>query len=195
MTLNRVKLVLIAMLVIFIFIGCNNDTSKSVKPTATPKEVFANRYWATEENPWITKFIINDTTRKDMFFIKKASVKEGDSLFPDRLTQFSGLPKVLDKAIQIWFPGESKNFREEVLATFVAKMDLDLFIGYRSDNVVFAPWLFDFEDLKVSFTMDGIEKYDLFKMSYKKGDKIVLGNNGDTTGNSGMYVAFIKPKQ
>lgn len=103
----------------------------------------------------------------------------GDLIFGDREFTFTELPTELINGEIINTSCDSK-FTDADLANFTAGEDIDVYVGLDSRVTAAPAWLSDWTKTDLTATSSNDVTFIFYKNSFKKGEKITLGTNGQS---------------
>ncbi len=126
----------------------------------------------------ISNLIVNDTERSsDWKLSDKAAA--GSLLFGDREFTFKTLPNELNGAEQILTACNSK-FYENDAASFTASEDITVYIALDNRVEKLPSWMNSYEKTEMTTSYNDDFDFTFYKKDFAKGDKIILGANGQS---------------
>jgi len=125
-------------------------------------------------------------------WIEQGDLQAGKPMYGEEEILIKNVPEILNGADWIQTAYGSKNFTKDTIASFELKEDADVYIIHCKKIVNKPVWLSKYTRAEGIFeSVQG--NFELYKKSFRKGDVITLGNNGDT--RFPMYIVAIVPAQ
>lgn len=139
--------------------------------------------YADQTSSLIVEFSGKDATYTDLWSVEK-NIQPGDLMFSDRAFLIKTLPDKYKGMDWIKVSNDSKKSTKDVLATFKAGQNIDVYIAYDSRITAKADWLKNYQDTGDALVDNGETPltYVLLKKSFNKDETITLGNNGSSSG-------------
>ena len=128
---------------------------------------------------YFTNVSVNDGANPAYWSIG-SNAEVGSLIFGDRTFTFASLPDELNGAEILINSCDAKSCTTD-LATFTAGKDMDLFICLDNRVETLPAWLSDFTKLSSTVTTSNDVTYDIYTRSYKAGESITLGSNGQSS--------------
>ncbi len=126
----------------------------------------------------ISDLIVKDTERSsDWKLSDKAAA--GSLLFGDREFTFKSLPDELNGAEQILTACNSK-FYENDAASFIASEDITVYVALDNRVEKLPSWMNSYEKTDMTTSYNDDFEFTFYKKNFAKGDKIILGANGQS---------------
>ncbi len=123
-------------------------------------------------------------------WIEQGNLQAGKSMYGEEEILIKNVPDILQGADWIQTAYGSKNFIKDTIASFELKEDAEVYIIHCAKITNKPSWLSKYTQVEGKFESVQ-EKFGLYKKSFKKGDVVALGNNGDT--RFPMYMISIVP--
>lgn len=111
----------------------------------------------------------------------------GSLIFGDRTVTAENVPENIIGAEAVRTACDSKNFTEN-LGSFTAGSDISVYIAMDSRVNPVPEWLAQWEKTSGSFTSSNDVVFELYKKDIDKGENVILGSNGQSSGCVGYIV-------
>lgn len=116
------------------------------------------------------------------------NLSEDMLVYGDRDNVYSTVPKQVKGAEYIKLACDSKAYTED-LASFTAAEDITVYVGFDSRITAIPSWAQTWTKTSLTLGNNKGVIFNLYSLSVKKGEKVTLGTNGQTSGCVN-YVAF-----
>ena len=107
-------------------------------------------------------------------------VSAGSPVFGDRDFTFASFPQELSGAEQLLTACDDKGASGEV-ASFTAGEDMELYVGLDTRLEKVPDWLSGYTKTSLTAVTDNDVTFELYTAKFTKGDKVILGGNGQTS--------------
>lgn len=127
----------------------------------------------------------------------QTNLQPGDLQYADRTFIFDSIPEEVLGCEWIRNANGSKGYTGEILATFTAAKDIDVYIAFSTSIAPLPSWMQEGwedtgENLVNQENPTTKKAYRLYKKFFAAGSTVVLGSNG--TSNHGMYNIILKQR-
>lgn len=119
---------------------------------------------------------------------------DGSLIYGDRTFTAVNIPSEIKGAEYIKTACDSKNYTD-TLGTFIAGTDIDVYIAMDSRVNQIPDWLGQWEKTSLSFTSSNDVAFELYKKSFKQGEIVTLGSNGQSAGCLNYIVLAMTDKE
>lgn len=119
-----------------------------------------------------------DTERAELWAILP-EVKADSKIYGDRDFTYAQPPAELLGGEALLTACDSK-YSESDLASFTAGCDMDVYIGYDDRVNPLPQWLSDWEKTAITATSSNEVNFVFYRKSFKKGESVLLGQNGQS---------------
>lgn len=139
----------------------------------------------------IKNLIVKDTTYGS-FWKLDDSINVGDAVFGDRPVTYTILPEEISGAEGIITSCDSK-FTDSELAEFTAGADITVYAAFDNRVNPTPAWLSDWTKTGTTAESSNPVTFDLYKKSFKAGETVTLGTNGQSA-SCINYTVFAVPE-
>ncbi len=140
----------------------------------------------------IKELNVHDSTYGSLWEIDN-QVNTGELVFADRTVTYVSIPEAVVGAEYILTACDSK-YTTGTLAEFTAGADIDVYIAMDNRVTPLPEWLSTWTLTGLTAANDNSVVFDLYKKSFASGDKITLGENGQSQ-SCVNYTVFVTKKQ
>lgn len=119
---------------------------------------------------------------------------DGSLIYGDRTFTAVNIPSEIKGAEYIKTACDSKNYTD-TLGTFIAGTDIDVYIAMDSRVNPIPDWIGQWEKTSLSFTSSNDVTFELYKKSFKQGETVTLGANGQSAYCVNYIVLAIAKKE
>lgn len=141
----------------------------------------------------IKNLSVNDSENYSDWSISE-ELTDGSLIYGDRTFTAVNIPSEIKGAEYIKTACDSKNYTD-TLGTFIAGTDIDVYIATDSRVNQIPDWLGQWEKTSLSFTSSNDVAFELYKKSFKQGEIVTLGSNGQSAGCLNYIVLAMTDKE
>lgn len=139
---------------------------------------------------YIMDLKVIDAERAELWSILP-DVKADSRIYGDRDFTYAQPPSELIGGEALLTACDSK-YAETDLASFTAGCDMDVYVGYDDRVDPLPQWIADWEKTAITAASDNGVNFVFYKKSFKKGDSVLLGKNGQSA-YCMNYNVIVKP--
>lgn len=139
---------------------------------------------------YIMDLKVIDAERAELWSILP-EVKADSRIYGDRDFTYAQPPSELIGGEALLTACDSK-YAETDLASFTAGCDMDVYVGYDDRVDPLPQWIADWEKTAITAASDNGVNFVFYKKSFKKGDSVLLGQNGQSA-YCMNYNVIVKP--
>lgn len=141
----------------------------------------ANQKWICAINGrLVNDLIVEDGAVKESWSIDE-SIAVGDLVFGDRDATYTQIPAELIGTESVITACDAKNSTEN-LASFKAGADMTAYIAMDARVTTLPEWLSDWTETDLIMTNSKNVTFNLYSKEVKKGETVILGTNGQSSG-------------
>lgn len=140
----------------------------------------------------IKNLVVNDSENSTDWLIGE-ELENNSLIYGDRTFTIVNIPSEIEGAEYIKTACDSKNYTD-TLGTFTAGIDIDIYIAMDTRVSSIPDWLSQWEKTSLSFVSSNDVTFELYKKSFKEGENVTLGSNGQSA-NCVNYIVLAMTKK
>lgn len=141
----------------------------------------------------IKNLVVNDSENSADWMIGE-ELANASLIYGDRTFTVVNIPLEIEGAEYIKTACDSKNYTD-TLGTFTAGADIDIYIAMDARVSPIPDWLSQWKKTSLSFASSNDVTFELYKKSFKEGENVTLGSNGQSANCVNYIVLAMTEKE
>lgn len=141
----------------------------------------------------IKNLVVNDSENSADWMIGE-ELENASLIYGDRTFTVVNIPLEIEGAEYIKTACDSKNYTD-TLGTFTAGADIDIYIAMDARVSPIPDWLSQWKKTSLSFASSNDVTFELYKKSFKEGENVTLGSNGQSANCVNYIVLAMTEKE
>lgn len=141
----------------------------------------------------IKNLVVNDSENSADWMIGE-ELENASLIYGDRTFTVVNIPLEIEGAEYIKTACDSKNYTD-TLGTFTAGADIDIYIAMDARVSPIPDWLSQWKKTPLSFASSNDVTFELYKKSFKEGENVTLGSNGQSANCVNYIVLAMTEKE
>ncbi|MGN1223895.1 MAG: carbohydrate-binding protein [Ruminococcus sp.] len=141
----------------------------------------------------IKNLVVNDSENSADWMIGE-ELANASLIYGDRTFTVVNIPSEIEGAEYIKTACDSKNYTD-TLGTFTAGADIDIYIAMDARVSPIPDWLSQWKKTSLSFASSNDVTFELYKKSFKEGENVTLGSNGQSANCVNYIVLAMTEKE
>ena len=141
----------------------------------------------------IKNLVVNDSENSADWMIGE-ELANASLIYGDRTFTVVNIPLEIEGAEYIKTACDSKNYTD-TLGTFTAGADIDIYIAMDARVSPIPDWLSQWKKTSLSFVSSNDVTFELYKKSFKEGENVTLGSNGQSANCVNYIVLAMTEKE
>lgn len=141
----------------------------------------------------IKNLVVNDSENSADWMIGE-ELANASLIYGDRTFTVVNIPLEIEGAEYIKTACDSKNYTD-TLGTFTAGADIDIYIAMDARVSPIPDWLSQWKKTPLSFASSNDVTFELYKKSFKEGENVTLGSNGQSANCVNYIVLAMTEKE